>query len=71
MTEITHNSRNIANAAEIKCSPNAFNNHFLSLYDEIPKSTETPSVHFTREESKGVLLLIIIVDVDVGIIAQT
>ena len=41
MTEITHKSRNKAKTAEIKCSPNVFNNHFLSLTDAILKSADT------------------------------
>ena len=41
MTEITHKSRNKAKTAEITCSPNVFNNYFLSLTDAILKSADT------------------------------
>ena len=40
VTTITHKSRNKAKTAEIKCSPNVFNNHFLSLTDAILKSAD-------------------------------
>ena len=41
MIEITHKSRNKAKTAEIKCSPNVFNNHFLPLTDATLKSADT------------------------------
>ena len=50
MTEITHKSRNKAKTAEIKCSPNVFNNHFLSLTDAILKSADTSTSSDIRSQ---------------------
>ena len=40
MNEITHKFRNKSASSEIKCSPNSFNEHFLSLSESILKSTD-------------------------------
>ena len=41
MNEITRKSRNKSASSEIKCSPNSFNEHFLSLSESVLKSTNS------------------------------